>query len=89
MLPVKRIDFVADKASFEVLILGSLGFSDRLIRRVTNLSYGQIAYRLRKQGISRRRYRDGLSPTADYVIRSSRKYVATEIDRQLRKMLKA
>src|SRR5271169_1178220 len=87
LLPVKRINFIADKASFECLLLGALGFSDRLIRKVTGLSAGQISYRLHKQGISRRRYRDGQSPTAHYVINRSRNYVTHELDRQLRKML--
>ncbi len=47
------------------VMLASMGMSNKPIMEQTGFTPGQIAYRLRRAGIYRRYYRDGISDVAE------------------------
>lgn len=82
--PGRRVDPVNDGDDRMCLLLAMKGRSNQNIRQETDLSDGQISYRLRSYEIKRVDYRDGVSPLAKAVDK-----VASGIaDRQLNQHLK-
>lgn len=84
--PSRNVDLLHGD-DFHCALLGSLGFSTRLIHSRTGLSPGQIAYRLRKGAIKRQDYRNGDSPLADRVLSQARKVAVTEVQSHIRRVL--
>lgn len=72
---------------FECVLLGSLGFSTRLIQNRTGLTPSQVAYRLRRAGVKRADYRNGESTLATSVYRNSRNLAMPSVEAQLRDVL--
>ena len=76
--------------STKTVALGSWGFSTNLINKQAALSPGQISYRLKVAGTSRKDYRNGDSPMAKYLMRliatnpEIRRAVSGILRRQLR-----
>lgn len=63
----RPVDPVNNSEDYTCLFLAMLGRSNRAIIGQTNLSQGQITYRLRKFEISRMDYRNGVGPVSDYI----------------------
>jgi len=57
---------------FKCALMGSLGFSTRLIMEHTSLTPSQVGYRLRLGGIKRSDYRNGTSVVAMNLLRKAR-----------------
>lgn len=74
LMPAARtlVDFPNNLQDCFCIILGSFGFSDHCIMRVTGLGASQVHYRLKKAGISRKAYRDGETALAGAVISGCR-----------------
>ena len=72
---------------FHCALLGSLGFSTRLINSRTGLSAGQIAYRLRKGAIRRQDYRNGDSPLATRILTQSRRVAVSDVKAHIKYVL--
>lgn len=68
---------------FDCVLLGSLGFSSRLIERKTGLTMGQIGYRLKKASVRRLDFRNGVSPEAAVVLRQHRTIAEPVLRRRL------
>lgn len=66
-----RVDPLGNDDDFATLLLGAAALHGSAIRRNTGYSEGQISYRLRKYGISRRDIRDGKSPFSDVMIKAA------------------
>ena len=66
----KRVDPLGNDDDFATLMLGAAGLHGSAIRRNTGYSEGQISYRLRKYGISRRDIRDGKSELSDVLVKA-------------------
>jgi hypothetical protein len=76
-----------DGDDFECVLLGSLGFSTRLIQSRTGLTPSQVGYRLRRAGVKRADYRNGESPLADSVFRTSRRIATPTVQAHVREVL--
>lgn len=63
----RRVDFYEKNEDHQSALLGAFGYSSEFIGRQTGLSDGQISYRLKLAGISRREIRNGSSPFARFV----------------------
>jgi len=81
-----KVDFRLPE-DFRVLLLGSMGFSTKLIGSKTNLSIGQVLYRLKRGSIKRKEYRDGQSVSAGIVLRDAEERVSERIRRNLLKKI--
>jgi len=84
---VSRINYL-QKENFLCCRLGALGFSTRFIEKQTGLSAGQIGYRLRRVGIRRRDYREGVSQIAKWLLDKTKVGVDRNIEERLRPLLK-
>jgi hypothetical protein len=71
---------------FKCALLGSLGFSTRLIMRHTGLTPSQIGYRLRKGDIRRSDYRNGESSVAENLLQRARTIAVPAIKQHLRSL---
>jgi len=74
---------------FRCALLGSLGFSTRLIMRHASLTPSQIAYRIRKGEILRADYRNGDSAVAESMLRRSRAVAIPAVKAHLHQVSKA
>ncbi len=72
---------------FKCALLGSLGFSTKLIMEHTDLTPGQVGYRLRKGGIRRLDYRNGESAVASAMLQKARVLAVPVVKEHLRGML--
>lgn len=79
------VDFQRKKADHEAALLGAMGMSTNFIQSRTNLSSGQVGYRLKKAGIARADFRNGSSPFARLVLSSARDLVDAKLMQQLEK----
>lgn len=84
----RRVDLLKGD-DFHCALLGSLGFSTRLIHHRTGLTPGQIAYRLRMGSIKRQDYRNGDSPLAGRVLAQARRVAVNEVQSHIRRVLSA
>jgi hypothetical protein len=82
----RRVDFGLHKQDFEAALLGSLGQSTLSIAVSTQLSRGQVTYRLRKAGVRLGDYRSGQSTIARLVMRNMRPVLERELHDHLRKL---
>jgi hypothetical protein len=57
-----KVDYAANVADFETVLLGALGLSTDYIASVTKLTKCQVQYRLGKLQIRRTDYRNGRLP---------------------------
>ena len=76
-----------DGDDFTCTLLGSLGFSTKLIMARTGLSPSQIGYRLRVGGIKRSDYRDGESPLADSMLERGQSIAISTVEDHLLKFV--
>ena len=83
---LRRVNLL-DGDDFHCALLGSLGFSTRLINARTGLSAGQISYRLRKGSIKRQDYRNGDSPLASRVLTHSSRVAVSEVQAHIKQVL--
>ena len=72
---------------FKCALLGSLGFSTRLIMRHTDLTPSQIGYRLRKGEIRRSDYRNGDSSVAESMMQRARSVAVPALKQHLRSVI--
>ena len=72
---------------FKCALLGSLGFSTKLIMEHTDLTPAQVGYRLRKGGIRRMDYRNGESAVASAMLQKARVIAVPAVKEHLRNML--
>ena len=83
----RPVDFFGRDNDFECAVLGSMGFSNRMIISKTRLTPGQIGYRLKKAQVKRMDYRDGTSDMAQLVIKSLRTTIDKEVIHHLKETL--
>jgi hypothetical protein len=83
---MRRIDYRAAD-NFLCCRLALLGFSTDLIMRKCRLSESQVFYRLRKAGIRRWDYRNGVSEIAGIVIQQTMKATRRDLEERLRPLL--
>ncbi len=69
----------------EVLVLATLGFSDRFITRKTGLPRWRISVIVREYGVYRRQYRDCTSAAAKLMLANERAVVERAVDKRLKK----
>lgn len=74
-------------SDFKCALLGSLGFSTRLIMTHTDLTPSQIAYRLRKGEIRRSDYRNGDSAIANNMLQRARVVAVPALKEHLRTVI--
>lgn len=72
---------------FKCALLGSLGFSTRLIMQHTTLTPSQISYRLRKADIRRADYRNGESSVAENLLQRARTVAVPALKQHLRETM--
>jgi hypothetical protein len=72
---------------FKCALLGSLGFSTKLIMEHTDLTPAQVGYRLRKGGIRRMDYRNGESAVASALLHKARVIAVPTVKEHLRNVL--
>ena len=72
---------------FACALLGSLGFSTKLIMARTGLSPSQIGYRLKVGGIKRSDYRNGESLLADTMINRGQFIAISAVEEHLQKFV--
>ncbi len=72
---------------FKCALLGSLGFSTRLIMRHTDLTPSQVGYRLRKGDIRRTDYRNGDSSLAEAMLRRARVVAIPAVKEHLKEVM--
>ena len=72
---------------FKCALLGSLGFSTKLIMEHTELSPSQVGYRLRKGGIRRMDYRNGESALAATMLQKARVVAIPVVKEHLRNVM--
>lgn len=72
---------------FKCALLGSLGFSTRLIMQHTGLTPSQIGYRLRKGDIRRSDYRNGESSVAENLLQRARTVAVPALKQHLRNVI--
>lgn len=82
----RRVDLLKGD-DFRCALLGSLGFSTKLIHARTGLTPGQIAYRLRMGGIRRQDFRNGESALAERVLTQTNRVATSEVQSHIRKVL--
>jgi|SoimicMinimDraft_3_1059731.scaffolds.fasta_scaffold117807_2 hypothetical protein len=82
----RRVDFGLHKQDFEAALLGSLGQSTVAISANTQLSKGQVTYRLRKAGVRLGDYRSGESTIARLVMRNMRPVLERELHAHLKQL---
>jgi hypothetical protein len=71
---------------FKCAVLGSLGFSTRLIMHHTGFTPSQIGYRLRKAEIRRSDYRNGESSVAENLLQRAQTVAVPAIKQHLRSL---
>lgn len=79
----RLVDFVSKRKDRECVLLGAMGFSTSYIMSKTNLSMGQVGYRLNKAGIYRAEFRNGSSVFAKAVLSTAREVVDTKLEKHL------
>ena len=79
-----KITFVDDNDLF-CAFLGEVGWHSKAISERTNLTEGQVNYRLKKADIKRKSYRDGESRTAELVVRNCAGQIMPKLRRTLGK----
>jgi hypothetical protein len=79
------VDFINREDDFRAILLGSMGFSTSCIIDKTDLSHGQVLYRLGKAGVRRIDYRNGDSPIASVVLKQMEKEVSDKLRARLRR----
>lgn len=79
-----KITFMDDNDLFAAF-LGEVGWHSKAIADRTNMTEGQVNYRLKKAEIKRKSYRDGESKTAELVIRSCSGQIIPQLKRKLGK----
>jgi hypothetical protein len=72
---------------FKCALLGSLGFSTKLIMEHTELTPSQVGYRLRKGGIRRMDYRNGESEVASAMLKKARVVALPTVREHLRNVI--
>jgi len=72
---------------FKCALLGSLGFSTRLIMHHTGFTPSQIGYRLRKGDIRRSDYRNGESSVAENLLQRARTVAVPALKQHLRTVI--
>lgn len=72
---------------FKCALMGSLGFSTRLILEHTALTPSQVGYRLRLGGIKRTDYRNGTSAVAVNLLRKARVVAVPLVREQLAEVI--
>lgn len=72
---------------FKCALLGSLGFSTKLIMEHTELTPSQVGYRLRKGGIKRMDYRNGESAVASAMLQKARVLALPVVKEHLRNVI--
>jgi hypothetical protein len=82
----RRVDFGLHKSDFEAALLGSLGQSAISISSKTQLTKGQVTYRLRKAGVRLGDYRSGESTIARLVMRNMRPVLERELHAHLKQL---
>lgn len=80
----RTVDVRGDPTDFLACMLGSLGFSTECIQKYTHLSAGQVSYRLRKGGVSRKDFRSGNSLIAKQILRVAPTAVTPLLNRNLK-----
>jgi hypothetical protein len=81
---VRPVNFIEEIRDFECIHLASLGFSDTVIMRETGLSKGQISYRMKRAGVKRVFYRNGMSEIGRMVVKKTRAFVEQKLTPNLR-----
>ena len=76
-----------DQRTYQAGILGALGLSTRAIQNNTDLTAGQILYRLKKIGVKRQDYRNGQSSIAKYVLNKAKNYTRQQITEMVKEKL--
>lgn len=84
----RPVDPVNNDQDYKCLLLAMYGRSNRAIIGQTNLSPGQITYRLRKFEISRMDYRNGEGPLAKYVDQAVGGFARKALMKHLRQHVK-
>ncbi len=84
--PPRRVDLLSG-SDFKCALLGSLGFSTRLIMQHTDLTPSQIGYRLRKGEIRRSDYRNGESSVAASMLQRARVVAVPALKEHLRSVV--
>lgn len=64
----KAVDFALNDVDLEVALLGEAGWHTRAIASETQLTEGQVTYRLGLAGIKRANYRNGQSDMAHFIV---------------------
>ena len=91
----RLVNLLGDPDDYHCVLLASLGMSYKVISQQTGLSFGQIAYRLRRANhgrengkrLSAANYRNGSSDTAKEVVSLASKRVSRLIIPELRQTL--
>jgi hypothetical protein len=83
-----RVDYFNNREDFQVVMLGSLGFSTTFIQQFTGLTFSQVLYRLHKVGTKRSDYREGRSQLALSMVKRNETVIEQTVSRQIRKELK-
>jgi len=84
ILKLQRGRIQWDKNDQNAVSLVSLGYANILITRITGLTPGQILWRAKLMGVSRKEYRNGTSKLAQYVVNKALEYTDREIARRIR-----
>jgi len=82
--PKFRVDVRFNPRDFLVCLLGSFGFSTACIAARTNLSEGQVLYRLRKGSVERKDYRNGQSDFAKLMLQRTADSAAPLLEQKFR-----
>ena len=82
-----KINYAINSKNFLCLVLAAKVRSNACIRRKTNLSDGQISYRLKQNNIRRMDIRDGYGPFARLVDDCTAGRIENLIMQQLERML--
>lgn len=75
-----QVNFNTNEDDRQCALLGALGFTSNFIRKSTGLTFGQIGYRLKRAGVVRADYRNGLSKPATMVIRAVHETMNRRLD---------
>jgi len=78
----RSTDPKTDADTEEACHLGALGYSTRMIQNETGFTACQVNYRLHKEGIKRKDYRDGVSEIAQLIRVSTRRIVMAQLRHQ-------
>jgi predicted metal-dependent HD superfamily phosphohydrolase len=80
---VRRVDLLANSQDFTAALMASMGFSTKAIQDETDLTPGQISYRLRMGHISRADYRNGTSVLARQMFIRQKAYATPIVRKEL------